>query len=56
MFYALQSIKNTTRLGVEPRTFRLTAECSNQLSYPVNEGESGNRTLDFKDPNFESYH
>jgi hypothetical protein len=35
IFYALLSIKNATRLGVEPRTFRLTAECSNQLSYPV---------------------
>ena len=34
-FYALLSIKNTIRLGVEPRTFRLTAECSNQLSYPI---------------------
>ena len=33
MFYIRKKI--TTRVGVEPTTFRLTAECSNQLSYPV---------------------
>ena len=35
IFFALQSKKNATREGVEPSTFRLTAECSNQLSYQV---------------------
>ena len=29
--------RKATRVGVEPTTFRLTAECSNQLSYQVEE-------------------
>ena len=29
--------RKATRVGVEPTTFRLTAECSNQLSYQVQE-------------------
>ena len=35
------NVKNATREGVEPSTFRLTAECSNQLSYQVKSALSG---------------
>ena len=40
--------KITARLGVEPRTFRLTAECSNQLSYQANFLQNRNRTSDLR--------